>query len=375
MRNPTRCAAAALGIVCLIASDASSSTQESRRSLSTTQAGFEDFTRLDLDALIDRLPRVGPQYLPSGELRDSHPASQELKRRLEAKQTLNEKQWQRALTRTGALCVRERWPADLPFAISMRAPVWLEDMSVWLTPRRSDFAKAYVTGKGFDSLACGTYRLGVASSAWYQRLGLLPPGPTRLEFEVVIDREDGSALFLQESEPGPTSPAWRGQFAFDVEVVADLEAAIPPVSTPELDAAVRRWLGLAFLDSPSWPGTYVTLDRRYQDDPVLSEIGLSLAIEVLHDGIAVQREPVLLSRESWSYSEATDRSFDGEPLSALSAELKGNAQNRAGWSIRVRGTSQNVLTLWEAKRRWSGEFVISLDELIARERELAPGGR
>ena len=60
-------------------------------------------------------------------------------------------------------------------------------------------------------------------------------------------------------------------------------------------------------------------------------------------------------------------------LASVPADLKDNKEDRKRWSIRVSGTSKDVVYLWEANRRWNGSFEMPIDELIERERERTKG--
>ena len=55
---------------------------------------------------------------------------EEFTTRIERGDVLTAEQWKRALVSTGALRVRERWPAGVPFAVSAREPEWLWHMAV-----------------------------------------------------------------------------------------------------------------------------------------------------------------------------------------------------------------------------------------------------
>lgn len=80
-------------------------------------------------------------------------------------------------------------------------------------------------------------------------------------------------------------------------------------------------------------------------------------------------------RSSISVYDAPDQPFAFGVLESLPIATESDPATRTGWSVRVSGTSEHLLQLWEADTYWSGELVPSLDELIQREREVAPRGR
>ncbi|HEX6885902.1 MAG TPA: hypothetical protein VF530_21185 [Planctomycetota bacterium] len=343
-------------------------------------AGPQDLTLLSVDALIDRLPPVGEEWLREEDRWSLVPAAKEMKARLERGEGLSPAQWRRALIGTGALRSRERWPAEQPFALSMRSPGWLAVTQVRLVPRRAGLAPAEV-GLLYRS-TCGTF-MGWKEQEWsYQELGTLPVGRHHLVFDVTVERGSGfrSAFFEEEEKPAPPGVLWTGELALDVEVMATVDQAVPPASSPVLDEAVRRSISLAFDDWSRGRTAILVVDPDIRGDPGLAGLGLSLSIDVLLGSALRESVHLIPSTRDPLAGTNSVHATRNQPISFCALEspppaLERDPTAQAAWSVRVRGTSQQVWGLWEARRRWEGELWIPLSELIEREHELAPEGR
>lgn len=339
-----------------------------------------DLTRLPLDELIQRLPAAGSEWIRGASWR-LVPVAQELKDRIEHGAELSGDQWKRALLSTGAVRMRSRWPSSEPLAISMKEVGWLPCTRVRLEPRDATLAPVeagWLNGPGF----CGTYSSQVEQSWLYQVLGELPLGRQTLVLDLTLERGRPFRSRFAKADEGFVAPAgvfFRGTLSFDVEIVATADEAVPPRSSSELDAAVRRTLSLAFDDWAHGRAALLVVDPDVRD-PALARLGLSLDIELRHGEELVQEMHLTASTydplcSSISVHEAPDQPFSFGVLGVLPIATEGDPAARAGWSARARGTSQHALQLWEADAYWSGEVRLSLDELIQREREVAPEGR
>jgi hypothetical protein len=340
---------------------------------------------LGIDELIERLPCVGEEWLPESfgsTAWKMRPAAAEMQRRLEQGKTLTEQQWRRALTRTGALRLRERWPADHPFAVSMREPAWLGVMQIRFVPRREGLRPAEV-GELLQS-TCGTYGMSMYQAWLYQELGSLPVGRQRLVFEVTIERGVESELLGRMSDPPRHAPPpgilWRGLMTFETEIVATVDEAIPPRSSPELDAAVRGSMSLAFDDWANGRTAILVLDPDVANGSHLAKLGLSLQIDVLRRGEKVGELKLLANVYDPLAGSNSVHGGRNQPIAfcapdCIPAALEDDAEELEAWSLRVRGTSDHVWLLWEAEARWGGELEVTLADLVRREKELAPEGR
>ncbi len=106
---------------------------------------------------------------------------------------------------------------------------------------------------------------------------------------------------------------------------------------------------------------------------------LSLEVEVLRDGEVFESGPALAARHDSlalanSVSKAPLKFYGSQNFRAVPAESTGDPAELARWSLRVRGTSEYVLSIWEATQRWGGELTIPLAEAIRHDRERAGSG-
>ncbi|TAJ17330.1 MAG: hypothetical protein EPO68_09705 [Planctomycetota bacterium] len=341
-----------------------------------SQPSPDELARLGLDELIAQLQPIESETMQVGAEDVVDPASVELKRRLDSAVSLTDEQARAALLRSGALRLRTVWPANEPFTVSMRVPAWLRGRGVNLLPTSTALRPAWVVSTS-ETLSCGNPLIAAAMRARSQALGTLPVGRHRLEFEGRLGVGSTFDIFGPSSKPPELGfPRWQGRIAFDVEIVADIDIAIPCQSSPELDAAVRAACGvLVFGEGTEKFASFIVDDRAVDSDPRLRGIGLSLAAELLHDDRIVAAFDLLASTESRLYLTGTDRNPFGASLPEVPASAGEARADLSGWQLRVRGTNRDVLKLWAAKERWSGELVLPLAELIARGRELVPIAR
>src|SRR5262245_56797898 len=97
------------------------------------------WTSEEVDELIERLPEVGCEARHvQGQGWVLEPDVVAMKELVESRR-LTGAQWERALLHTGAIRWRNRWPADEPFAISVRVPAWLELGRIGVRPQWSNW--------------------------------------------------------------------------------------------------------------------------------------------------------------------------------------------------------------------------------------------
>jgi hypothetical protein len=312
-----------------------------------------------------------------------HPAARELCDRIEHGTALTADQWKAALVGTGALSVRSRWPASEPFAISMRPPSWLRLTAMHLNPEDSQLASAEAGLISSGPFLCANGLLDEVRSWRYQSLGSLPVGEHQLVFYLSLVRGHAyrwSGTPEPQEHRAPGGLFFRDRLTFDVEVVPTLDEAIPPSASPEIDAAVRRSLSLAFTEWGDGRSAMLVVDPDIGGDPLLAHLGLSLAIEVLSARHVVEETHFVLSTydpvpgATSVYSTPQQPCAFG-PLETIPLTAEEDLDARSNWTVRVRGTAKSILALWPAETYWHGELGLSLDELIWRERQVAPNGR
>jgi len=286
---------------------------------------------LTLDELIARLPRVGEEWDPGVEPRRLVPLAQEFRERLARGSVLSSAQWLRALRDTGVLSHRARWPVDVPFTVSMRPAGWFDRQVLTLLPREPGALAAASVGQAILGRGCAYGWMRMTERARHQELGRLELGPHRLSFEVDLPR--GSSA---------------GTLTLDVEVVATLDEALPPVSSPMLDDAVRRSLALELEDTRVGPQFFLRRAPRASDE--LTHLAIALELELREAGVG---------RATTAMREGVDK-----VSVPLPAALAASPEARAGWSLRVRGVTADVLELWWFERRWGGELELPLEDWL-----------
>ena len=243
--------------------------------------------------------------------------------------------------------------------------------------------------------SCGNCQLSERHSEQYQVLGFLPAEAREIVFDAFITRAEDSAAdwgdvlkrAIEKSHLERTVDGgdilWIGKLHLAIEVVNSIDAAIPPVHDAELDASVEHSIRVGFQPSDSAPtrgmSGYVTIDVDTARTPRLAETGLSLEIDLEHDGQVVQMSTwnpfddqgcfVWHSRTSGGVRCAGQLEFHRMP-----AALRLAAPYLARWSLRVRGVSKNAEYLWDAKTRWDGVAMIPLADAMQREAQWIASG-
>src|ERR1700741_5037699 len=188
----------------------------------------KDLATASLDELIARLPVVGfeSRFDEDTRSRVLDPACEELGRRLASGIRLTDDQWRAALLGTEAVRSRERWPEEVPLAVSMRVPEWLPLSQITATPRQTGWPAARA-GK-FVRDTCANCRRGRQFREGYQELGRLDPGRHEVVFDVTVEQVQGEGSPYEK--PPPPVSLWNGSLSLAVEVVTDRNTAFVPVS-------------------------------------------------------------------------------------------------------------------------------------------------
>lgn len=350
--------------------------------LQTPVAGEVDPASLTLDALIERIPPRGGEDVKVGDEFHVHPLTAELGRRLQSGVALSGAQWERVLVRTDALRWPRRWLVGVPFAVSARIPGWLRtDTVLFLDPEQAPLRRARVGS--FDMGSCAVPWMGISEELGHQELGALPLGRHEITVQLELRRaslgEGWLGLhpwlprFLEreaEAERGvprgerdlqPRLPTLLSTSVLQlgVEIVPTLDEAVFPVSSPEIEDALRRSLGLVFESA----GDERWAVLRSKSLVELQAIGLSLSIDVLWGGEVVERARLHPTRQDERAYWELD--VCGIELPSIPPGLEQDAESRRGWSLRVHGTDFEILRSW-ADRRWAGTLDLTLDELIER---------
>jgi hypothetical protein len=102
----------------------------------------------------------------------------------------------------------------------------------------------------------------------------------------------------------------------------------------------------------------------------LAGTALSIVVDVLCDGQIRESGAFVVEAPRPSQPDVPTLdarcTFAWAVFRSLPSTLVEHPEQRAAWSLRVRGTPDNALRCWNARRRWAGEVTIPLAELLDR---------
>ncbi len=343
-----------------------------------TGGGAEDLSALTLDELIRRLPPAGEEMsrdrVNGGLTKDL--VSAEMGGRLDAGVILTDQQWREALILAGVIRFHARWPKDEDYRISLTVPRWLRVAQIRLSPQVQGMTS---TSVGELSVPIsGTYAMIDARDARQGRkLGKVPPGTSKIIFDVEVERGRSDPFGIEERGP-PPGVLWKGTVTVPVELVETFDQIADAVTNEEMERAVRDAVGAGLRewgDEPR-PIPFLVIDPDCAQFPILETTGLDLRVEVLRDG-AVLSESWLVATDAdslgllGSISKGRHRFYGSTNL-----KLDGDTSGADRWVLRLTGQSDHIRGLWEARQRWSGVIEIPWTEAVKHEAErVGPAGR
>lgn len=326
-----------------------------------------DLTALSLDELIGKLPQVGSEggYSEAAQKWVYDAAAEEMKRRVESGVTLSAEQWKSALVRVGVIRMRERWPVGEPVVVAMRDSAWLVNTAITLRPRDGTLNR--LQGGATWRETCGNALEGRKREQMQQRLGKLPLGKQHVVFDASIVR--GRSWFNQKEQS--ECVLWKGELAFDFEIVPTLEDAVPVVETKEVAAAVREALGVC---RKKWGSkqkleSILVFDADTRAHPELGTMAIDMDVELLRDGEVKGTTRLLVHRYDSALSgnsvyDGAVKLFSFAMLEAVPGRMIGEEWR---WKLRCTSRSADVLKLWHVEKQWRGSFEVPLGELLERE--------
>jgi hypothetical protein len=164
--------------------------------------------------------------------------------------------------------------------------------------------------------------------------------------------EAGSPLAVLMTLTEDDQTVWTRRVVLPVEIVPRLEDVIEPVSSPELDAAIRRGLWIAV--SPELPaGGSIRLGLSENAAAALGDAAFAVRIEVLRGSESVANGACWIGS-----SYFTDPGKAPVSMSGDLAEFARASQTDPRWFIRVRGDAATALRNLDAQRYWAGEVVL-----------------
>ena len=216
---------------------------------------------------------------------------------------------------------------------------------------------------------CGTAWLHERASELAQPLGSIGPGSHRLVFDVVVERgwRPGGA-----SPPPTTSGAttaggpilWQGTVELDLEVVATVDDALPPVSSASLDRAVADSVSATLRERPDATVLALRIDDTRAE---LAGVALATQARLLRHGLPVgPSRPLVVNRLPLTLGPWSGFDAAGWANWVVEGDERPSEASCAGWSVRLTGTDRDVERLWHADRRWAGTVEVPLSTLVGR---------
>ena len=305
------------------------------------------------DEAIEQLPPIGQDARWTGKEWVVHPAAAWLTEYLAKGGPLTDEQWRRALSKSRAIRVRQRWPVDEPFAIGMEVPRWLPLTEIRLSSEISALSSARA-GSLVPS-RCGNCTDSARRRARYQVLGMLASSePQVLRYQVVVERgPPPKSFYARRSDPPPEGPPagvlWTGSVEFTVELVPELVNVVPAFQDEELDAEIHK-----LLVETLWEDHLLLVGVDFEAAPRVSNTALSFEL-TLFEGQEERGTKTFLALAN-----------PGLINQGVNWDLPAPLADPSLWSIRVRGRPTEVLHDWDALRYWDGEITISLANVQRR---------
>jgi hypothetical protein len=311
-------------------------------------------SRVPTVLIIAKLPEAGTPPSPdpkTGKLMYSV-WEREMARRATAGH-LRDWHWRWAIKRTRIFRTREVWPALVPVRVGVWPPSWIGG-NIEAVPRLGQLRS--VSRWSGLSISGTNWNRHVAMER-NQTLGLLPEGEHHLEFDVEIDLEGWSSMFIYPGSRPPRAETWKGMVRLPVRIAPAEEQVMTPATDQALDDAARRAVRITCYTWSGGATISLFVDQRGHRE--LDGIALGCIIEVVRDSEVVE------SRCFWPESAAESEAalmnrISSEVLSGLPREelLSGR------WSLRVCGDHVASLREFDCDRYWAGRFEVPLAEVL-----------
>lgn len=321
-------------------------------------------TKPNIDEIIDLLPHAetetGYDYAKCELI--EHPIVIDMRQWILDGHQLTDAQWRKALSNSHVVFMREKWPVNEPLRICVQETRWLPFTEIRVTPKnfKKETLKVGTTG----GMRCGTGAEWQREQMMNVELARLPLGNHRIDFDVEI--EMGGSAWVPEARR--TGVLWRGNMSFDVEIVKSLDKAVPPINNPEIKEAIRQAIGVCV--SPTGQAT-VIFDVGAASKPLLQSIAVSARVDLCRNGQAVESIRLKVDHyRLWGdpftiYADPPEL-FASERLTAISAKEFENG-DLEGWTLRITGTTKDLLRFWHANQYWHGTIEIPLKEALENE--------
>ncbi len=176
-----------------------------------------------------------------------------------------------------------------------------------------------------------------------------PPGSTRLEFDVVLER----------LVPGENSPTWEEiqaeAITVDVKLAGTLADTLQPSANEQLRAAMENTFRTVTKWTSGRSPVRVRFDRRPSYNVQTQEdVMIGAVVDIMHAGTLARR------LELWWPQRATARNDYEYVVAYEDEELIKDAAENDQWQLLVRGDPAVALRAGNGTTYWAGEFTLPL---------------
>jgi hypothetical protein len=316
-----------------------------------------DLSRLTFTELATRMPADPWIWNRSTNQWDLKPEAQELRRRVDT-HAISDEEWRMALANADVVHTRASWPVGEPLYIWIRPLNWIPCSRITAHAMAPELGTVVCDDR--SPSRCGNCREPELARQSQLKLEPFPPSTARVAFEITIEQLNRPSDYLHRDD---VKLIWRGRLDVPVRSTATVEEVLPAKSDSDLDRAVRASVRASRQSGDG--GLFITAGGEYATYPELEGIGLSLAIELRHRGEFIQRTELIVNRAAVQL-RSRDLGLNGfATIAPLPPDFSSRDRQLSEWELRVVGTPKGLLSLWEADRRWNGQFVVTLDQLMS----------
>jgi hypothetical protein len=317
--------------------------------LGTSQAHELPLGKLTDQQLAARIPRRGEPHGSMDPLTKHwtlDPVLAELRRRVEAGNALDVECWRTILTDRGYLRWREIWPTEVPFTVSFHVPALGQGLEVVLAPSEPGWLPASAS---HWEMMCGLGMDTMGRTEEYQELGPLRPDAKEITFAISV------AMPLDRKSGARPPPVRIGTVAIDVRPVASLDDVLQRTDDADMAKAIASSLRLEVARNAQHRNA-AWLAASFEAPPY---VACNLEVGLVRDGKPLPASNLWL--------DPLRRRGSAE-VTGLEPQIVWGHKPSTGLSLRLRGTSANVLRNWDATHYWTGEIEIPVAELVERSR-------
>jgi hypothetical protein len=316
----------------------------------------EAISKMTVASLLDRIPADCVDL--RAHSRALKPIPQELARRAQH-DLLSDDDWRRALIAADAIHVRPRWTAGQPLIIWMREVPWLPFSNIKVKTIEPDLGAVEVENVVWWD--CGNCAAGELGRRRHTRLLPLPANTSHLVLDVSIDQDQDNPK--PSKAINATTRLWRGRLELPLVSVERLEDSLPSSSDVSDANALRDSMRAWWSPGSQLVSLCISIGGEAEKYPKLHGLGHSLAVELWNDDRRVGAGR-LLSEAGADLRSGAATFLSYCRIEGLPYSVSMPGVDLSKWTLRVSGTSEDVLSIWEADRWWKGSFEIPLADAL-----------